>query len=183
MQRRHPLALGHYANHPPAGVLPNVQIAAYDFPVRSTGKPCYFLLSCSDYRKCAPRRKHYTRHTIESGRSNFTLVSATSEPRGFIRGRSGRVRSKLEQHSTMQDMPPARSVHRSDVCDVFPGSNSPMHRYIPTIVFSHNVSSHTTGERRSFSCRLGSAQKVTSGIAEDFQQRLKDYHTAWGCDQ
>lgn len=31
MQGRNPLALGHFANHPPAGTAPNVMVAAVDF--------------------------------------------------------------------------------------------------------------------------------------------------------
>ena len=38
MQRRHPLALGHYANHPPPGVQPNVQVAAYDYAMGASGQ-------------------------------------------------------------------------------------------------------------------------------------------------
>lgn len=38
LQRRHPLALGHYANHPPPGKHPNALVAAYDYPAGSTGE-------------------------------------------------------------------------------------------------------------------------------------------------
>lgn len=43
VQRRHPLALGHYANHPPPGVQPNVQVAAYDYAMGVSGQPLLAL--------------------------------------------------------------------------------------------------------------------------------------------
>ncbi|XP_047077331.1 uncharacterized protein LOC124687597 [Lolium rigidum] len=33
LERRNPLAFGHFANHPPAGSTPNVMICPYDFPL------------------------------------------------------------------------------------------------------------------------------------------------------
>ncbi|XP_047169116.1 uncharacterized protein LOC124837714 isoform X2 [Vigna umbellata] len=33
VERRNPLALAHFANHPPKGILPNVMICPYDFPL------------------------------------------------------------------------------------------------------------------------------------------------------
>ena len=39
LQIRHPLALAHFANHPPSGTQPNVMVAAYDF-VSQEGMTC-----------------------------------------------------------------------------------------------------------------------------------------------
>ncbi|XP_072956101.1 uncharacterized protein [Typha angustifolia] len=33
LERRNPIALGHFANHPPKGAVPNVMVCPYDFPV------------------------------------------------------------------------------------------------------------------------------------------------------
>ena len=37
LEGRHPLALAHYANHPPAGAAPNAAIASFNFSLRSLG--------------------------------------------------------------------------------------------------------------------------------------------------
>lgn len=39
LQGRHPLALGHFANHPPAGAQPNVMVASFDFQAPGAAGP------------------------------------------------------------------------------------------------------------------------------------------------
>ncbi|XP_027360893.1 uncharacterized protein LOC113869011 isoform X2 [Abrus precatorius] len=41
IERRNPLALAHFANHPPKGVLPNVMICPYDFPLTENDMRVY----------------------------------------------------------------------------------------------------------------------------------------------
>ncbi|KAK7308369.1 hypothetical protein VNO77_41972 [Canavalia gladiata] len=41
IERRNPLALAHFANHPPKGVLPNVMICPYDFPLTENNMRVY----------------------------------------------------------------------------------------------------------------------------------------------
>nr|XP_029119728.1 uncharacterized protein LOC105042765 isoform X2 [Elaeis guineensis] len=39
IERRNPLAFGHFANHPPKGTSPNVMICPYDFPITEEMRP------------------------------------------------------------------------------------------------------------------------------------------------
>ncbi|XP_004507402.1 uncharacterized protein [Cicer arietinum] len=41
LERRNPLALAHFANHPPKGMLPNVMICPYDFPLIENNMRAY----------------------------------------------------------------------------------------------------------------------------------------------
>ncbi|XP_014493357.1 uncharacterized protein LOC106755678 isoform X1 [Vigna radiata var. radiata] len=41
VERRNPLALAHFANHPPKGILPNVMICPYDFPLTERNMRIY----------------------------------------------------------------------------------------------------------------------------------------------
>ncbi|KAL2339397.1 hypothetical protein Fmac_007337 [Flemingia macrophylla] len=41
IERRNPLAVAHFANHPPKGVQPNVMICPYDFPLTESNKRVY----------------------------------------------------------------------------------------------------------------------------------------------
>ncbi|XP_027911049.1 uncharacterized protein LOC114169876 isoform X2 [Vigna unguiculata] len=41
VERRNPLALAHFANHPPKGMLPNVMICPYDFPLTENSMRIY----------------------------------------------------------------------------------------------------------------------------------------------
>ncbi|XP_027914604.1 uncharacterized protein LOC114174061 [Vigna unguiculata] len=41
IERRNPLALAHFANHPPKGVQPNVMICPYDFPLTESNMRVY----------------------------------------------------------------------------------------------------------------------------------------------
>ncbi|CAM0945122.1 unnamed protein product [Alopecurus aequalis] len=41
LERRNPLAFGHFANHPPAGSTPNVMICPYDFPLTEKNMRVY----------------------------------------------------------------------------------------------------------------------------------------------
>ena len=41
VERRNPLALAHFANHPPKGMLPNVMICPYDFPLTEINMRIY----------------------------------------------------------------------------------------------------------------------------------------------
>lgn len=41
MERRNPLALAHYANHPAKGMTPNVMICPYDFPLTENNMRAY----------------------------------------------------------------------------------------------------------------------------------------------
>ncbi|WVZ22175.1 hypothetical protein V8G54_000719 [Vigna mungo] len=41
IERRNPLALAHFANHPPKGVQPNVMICPYDFPLTESSMRVY----------------------------------------------------------------------------------------------------------------------------------------------
>ncbi|XP_043696329.1 uncharacterized protein LOC122646790 [Telopea speciosissima] len=41
LERRNPLALGHFANHPAKGMSPNVMVCPYDFPVTDTAMRAY----------------------------------------------------------------------------------------------------------------------------------------------
>ncbi|KAJ4974154.1 hypothetical protein NE237_007328 [Protea cynaroides] len=41
LERRNPLALGHFANHPAKGMTPNVMVCPYDFPVTETAMRAY----------------------------------------------------------------------------------------------------------------------------------------------
>jgi hypothetical protein len=41
LERRNPLALAHFANHPPKGVEPNVMVCSYDFPLNEKNMRTY----------------------------------------------------------------------------------------------------------------------------------------------
>ncbi|WCJ43115.1 hypothetical protein M5689_023877 [Euphorbia peplus] len=41
LERRNPLAFAHFANHPPKGMVPNVMVCPYDFPLTEKGMRTY----------------------------------------------------------------------------------------------------------------------------------------------
>ena len=93
-------------------------------------------------------------------RAKLTQTCLLPMPLASIEKVIAQLFSKPMQSILVLNLPPARPVYRSDVCDVNLGNSDLIDRYIHVpVTFSHNASSHNTRERYSVSCIPSPAQK------------------------
>ncbi|KAJ8421022.1 hypothetical protein Cgig2_020048 [Carnegiea gigantea] len=77
LERRHPLAFAHFANHPPKGTLPNVMVCPYDFPLDERGMRTY-IPNISFGSEGAVKMRRFGSFWFKTGKSS--VHSASNSP-------------------------------------------------------------------------------------------------------
>lgn len=73
-QRRHPLALGHMANHPGKADIPNVMIAAFDYFVPRGVNALLHFKACVSENKTRNAHKLLSRRRMHGARTLYFLT-------------------------------------------------------------------------------------------------------------